>query len=117
MTTDKPTISRGGRGNVAGYRQTSVRCPEPASEITRELLNLYRDKFQHESSDAANKFLLDVLDFAKKHHEGETNTSENNHQLLDDVITNIQDGKPGYKRNSASKLIADILAISESHTP
>jgi hypothetical protein len=116
MSDDKRTISRGGRGHTAGYSQTTVRCPDPASKITRELLNLYRDKFQYESPDAANKFLQDVLDFAEKHHAGNTETSESNHTAMDDVITNIQDGKPGYKRNSASKLIADILAISETHT-
>ena len=117
MSNDNLTISRGGRGQKAEYSQTTVRCPEPASELTRELLNLYRDKFQNQSSHAANKFLQDVLDFAKKHHKGEHSASENNHPAIDDVISNIQDGKPGYKRNSASKLISDILAISESHTP
>jgi hypothetical protein len=95
MTDNERTISRGGRGQTAGYRQTTVRCPEPASETTRELLNLYRDKFQHESPDAANKFLQDVLDFAKKHHAGNTETNESNHTAIDGVITNIQDGKPG----------------------
>lgn len=114
MADDNYTISRGGRGKKAGYRQTTVRCPEPASEITRELLNLYRDKFQHESPDAANQFLLDVLDFAKKHHAGETGTSDTVRTTVSNAIVNIQSGEPGYKRNSARLLMQDVLSLSDA---
>jgi hypothetical protein len=114
MTDKKHTISRGGRGQIAGYRQTTVRCPEPASEAARELLNLYRDKFQNESPEAADRFLLDVLDFAKKHHAGETGTSDTVRTTVSNAIVNIQNEEPGYKRNSARLLMHDVLSLSDA---
>lgn len=113
MTNDNPTISRGGRGKNAGYQQTSIRCPEPASEITRELLNLYRNKFQHESPESADQFLLDVLNFAKKHHAGETGTNDTVRTTVQNAIVHIQNEEPGYKRNSARQLMQDVLSLSD----
>jgi hypothetical protein len=104
-------ILRGGRGKSAGYQQTSIRCPQPASAITRELLNLYRLQYQHESPEAAQFFLSEVLDFAQSLASGTDESPEGDHVSLDDVVANIENGKPGYKRNSASKLISDVLAI------
>jgi hypothetical protein len=114
MTNDDRTISRGGRGQTAGYRQTTVRCPEPASETTRELLNLYRDKFQHESPEAADQFLADVLNFAKKHHAGETGTTNPVLTTVSNAIANIQNEEPGYKRNSARLLMRDVLSLGDA---
>jgi len=109
----EPQISKGGRGVAAGYRQTSVRCPDPASALTRELLNLYRDKFQNESPDAAQEFLSEVVKYAKKHHAGITGTSDTTRETVGNAIANIQDGKPGYKRNSARQLMQDVLSLSD----
>jgi len=114
MTDSNRQLSKGGRGQTAGYRQTTVRCPDPASEKTRELLNLYRDKFQHESPEAADLFLSEVLDFAKKHHAGQTGKPDTVRETVSTAIANIQDSKPGYKRNSARQLMQDVLSLGDT---
>jgi hypothetical protein len=113
MSNIERSISVGGRGKNAGYPQTSIRCPEPASKVTRELLNLYRDKFQNESPESADQFLSDVLDFAKKHHAGETGKNDIVRTTVKNAIANIQNEELGYKRNSARRLMHDVLSLSD----
>jgi hypothetical protein len=107
-------ILLGGRGKSAGYQQTTVRCPQPASEMTRELLNLYRLQYQSESPEAAQFFLSEVLDFARSIASQHQEMSDSENVTLSDIVANIESGKPGYKRNSASKLISDVLDVAKS---
>lgn len=89
---------KGGQGKKAPYRTVVVRIPEPLKEQIDEMVMQFHKELVTSSKEGVDK---------------EDVTGNNLVNAVQEVVTAIEEEKPGFKLKSAKKLIEAVLALKK----
>ena len=89
---------KGGQGKKAPYRTVVVRIPEPLKDEIDRMVMQFHEKLVTSSEKGVDK---------------EDVTGNNLVNAVQEVVTAIEEEKPGFKPKSAKKLIDAILALKK----
>lgn len=104
---------QGGRGKRSPYHKTTVSVPTDIVPLIKRICNLYRNYAFEFGLDFAKKQMgsLDTQTDAIANNQADTPISLQEFELQE-ILKLVHEGKSGYKKNSASQLIARLKNLS-----